>query len=795
MRTLIATDPFIPAQAGASWRAEPVWPCSWIASGEAADPPFVIAYRLRCTLEEAATVRVHVTADERYKLFLDGEQIGMGPERGDAWNWFFETYDLPLSAGEHVIVAQVWSLGELAAMAQMSVHPGFLFAAEGEWARRLGSGHADWQWLRLDGYGFVDPTPAHWREHRVVIDGGAIPWGWQQGQGSGWQPAVTVKRAVGRHVDWETYKEHILSPALLPPMMAVRRQIGAVRLVAEAPAAETRPIPVQSSDHRPGEAAAWQALIHGKEELIVPAHTRHRVIVDLENYYCAYPELLVTGGEGALVRVHWCEALHLKPEIRTAEKGHRDEIEGKYFIGIGDTFLPDGGDRRYFEPLWYQAGRYVEIYVQTAGQPLTIHSFALRETRYPLEPESRFSAADPRLEQLTPILVRGIQASAHETFYDSPYYEELMYASDTRLECLATYTMAGDDRLPRKALRMFDRSRFGHGFTQGRYPSRVTQIIPAWSLWNVGMVYDYAFWRGRDEAFVRDMLAGARMTLETFLRFRRGDGLLHMYDLPGWNGHMDWVTAWPAGIPPAARRGPSSMHNWQLAYALTLVAELEDHLGEAEMATRFRQRAQDLAGRLEIFWDEGRGLYADDPEGSAYCEHSQILAILSGQLPPARQERLLQGLIDGAGMERATVHYVHYLFEVCYKLGAIDLFHTRLQEWYEMIDMGFVAPREKPEPSRSDCHGWSSHPYYHYFATILGIRPASPGFRRVSIRPQLGALDHAQGALVHPDGMIRLSVQREGETLHGEISLPAGVTGTLEIGGQCIDLADTIVHF
>jgi len=30
-------------------------------------------------------------------MYLDGELLGRGPERGDAENWFYETYDLLVS--------------------------------------------------------------------------------------------------------------------------------------------------------------------------------------------------------------------------------------------------------------------------------------------------------------------------------------------------------------------------------------------------------------------------------------------------------------------------------------------------------------------------------------------------------------------------------------------------------------------------------------------------------------------------------------------------------------------------
>ncbi len=85
------------------------WPCFWIKKGGGLKPPFVVAFHKEFALDAAETLRVHAGADERYELYLDGEWIGRGSERGDAKHWFFDTYDLELGAGAHVLVAKVWA--------------------------------------------------------------------------------------------------------------------------------------------------------------------------------------------------------------------------------------------------------------------------------------------------------------------------------------------------------------------------------------------------------------------------------------------------------------------------------------------------------------------------------------------------------------------------------------------------------------------------------------------------------------------------------------------------------------
>jgi hypothetical protein len=40
----------------------------------------VIAYRRRVTVKEPLKLRLHVSADQRYELFVDGERVSRGPK-------------------------------------------------------------------------------------------------------------------------------------------------------------------------------------------------------------------------------------------------------------------------------------------------------------------------------------------------------------------------------------------------------------------------------------------------------------------------------------------------------------------------------------------------------------------------------------------------------------------------------------------------------------------------------------------------------------------------------------------
>ena len=761
----------------APWDRRGVWDASWVGCAGAGVPPVVTAYRLLFDWPAAGEVRLRVSADERYELFLDGRRIGRGPERGTTEHWFYDTLEVALGAGAHALVARVFSLGPHAPLAQFQVRPAFLLAAEGAAAKTLDTGVAAWEARTLPGYSVEAPVYVWGLAAPVRVDGAAFAWGFERGEGEGWRPVLAQERASSALLAYGIAPSRYLQAGTLPPMIDRPWTRARVRHVAEAPSLDTLPIPVRAADHLAGEAAPWQGLLASGVAVQFPPHTRRRVIVDLEDYVCAYPELVTSGGKGSVVRLQFAEGLRREPDKWKFAKGNRDEIEGKHFLGMGDSFQPDGGERRRFGSLWFASGRYLEIVVETGSEPLTLERLTLSETRYPLELESRWSCSEPELEALTPLLVRGMQACAHETYFDCPYFEQMEYVGDLRLEALTQYAMTRDDRLTRKGLYLVDASRHASGLTESRSPVRQPQTIPWFSLLWIGAVHEHALWRD-DARFVRSLLPGVRNVLEAFLARRTPQGVVTTPE--GWND-----------TEGTRELEVSALTNWLLAWTLRLAAELEEGFGEPEPAARCRRLFSEIAAASDrAFWREPSGLYSDGPGGSATSELVQSLALLSGGCPAGRRERVARGLFAGDAAPRSDVHTLHYLFDAARLLQRPDVLFDRLALWSQMRRDGLRTPIESAEPTRSDCHAWGSHPLFHFFATLLGIRPATWGFRQVEIAPLPGRLEHASGRLVHPaGGEIVVEVEQKGGALRGRVVLPAGLTGTLRLPSGARPLA------
>ena len=78
------------------------WPAFWVTvPNESPDGYGVYLFRKSVTLNtKPGKFIIHVSADNRYKLFVNEKQVSLGPARGDLSHWNFEDFghsDLPES--------------------------------------------------------------------------------------------------------------------------------------------------------------------------------------------------------------------------------------------------------------------------------------------------------------------------------------------------------------------------------------------------------------------------------------------------------------------------------------------------------------------------------------------------------------------------------------------------------------------------------------------------------------------------------------------------------------------------
>ncbi|MGA3134746.1 MAG: alpha-L-rhamnosidase C-terminal domain-containing protein [Terracidiphilus sp.] len=770
------------------------WKASWITHPTAPlrDP---VVLHLRRTLALAAvpaTYPVRVSADNRFALFVNGHRVGDGPARGDLAHWRYERFDLAplLKPGENLITATVWNFGVYAPLAQMTDRTAFLLESEATDAASISTPEG---WL-------VEIEPGQHPLPRVVngfweymaagtgeeIDGARYDWSWNDpaAAGSSWLPAASpIRESIYPTANKAHSAGDSDSPnawALVPdPLPAMEYSAIDAGKVARFEVEQTKDLEIGDLKTIPQDTVTLR-YFPASPFTFIP-YTHAHILLDRKTLTTAYPRLTVSGGKGTKIRLTYSEALYDKDQ----HKGDRDEVGNRTALGITDSFLPDGGAHRTFEPLWWRTWRYLDLDIETAAEPLTLESLTASFTAYPFEQRASFQSSDPDLDKIWEISWRTAWLDAHETYMDTPYYEQFQYVGDTRIQALISYAVAGDDRLARQAIAAFDQSRTADGLTMSRYPSSLPQIIPTFSLLWIGMVHDYWLYRPDPEP-ARATLPGTRAVLAWFATHEQPDGLLQK--LPWWS-FVDWV---PSGeIPTYDANHESCVTTLEYLGALNDAADLEESLGDPLLTARYQARAAHVRdGLFNNCWSASRGLIADNPDQKNFSQQANILAVLYDVVPKDRQQELVRRMlaIDPGttpdGVLSASYYFHFYLACALDHAGLADEYLRSIDPWRKLLPLHFSTWPEVPGNTRSDSHAWSAHPIYDLLALVAGIQPASPGFATVRIAPHLGTLPSLTATYPHPEGIIKVEYRRHGEGLDTTITLPGKLTGNFVFNGK-----------
>jgi hypothetical protein len=755
------------------------WLASWITHPTAPlREPLVLHFRHDFQLPSVPShFVVHASADNRFILYLNQSRVGEGPARGNLAHWRYETFDLAplLKAGANTLSATVWNFGVYAPLAQESDRTAFLIEGDTDAEKIVNTG-PDWMVEVEQGHTILPRTLSGFKVYMAAgpgeqIDGGRYDWDWQTSAMADprWKHAASPIRenvlpgAARAHSATEDAGDWGLVPDELPPMESRPVEPGTV-VRADNPDLQSFP------------AHAAQ----------IPSGAHVHLLLDRKTLTTAYPELTVSGGRDARIKLTYAEALYDKK----LQKGDRNEVGQRTALGIEDLFMPDGGQHRRFGPLWWRTWRYLDIEVQTGHEPLTLEGLRAQFTAFPFEERASFHSEDADLDQIWDISWRTARLDAHETYMDTPYYEQLQYIGDTRIQALISYAVAGDDRLAKQALAAFDQSRIPAGITMSRAPTSTRQIIPPFSLIFVNMLHDY--WMYRPDADpVRSALPGTRTVLAWFARYEEPDGLLRK--LPWWS-FIDWVPK--DRLPSYDAAGESCTTTLQYLGALDDAAELETALGDKMLAEQYRARATHIhKGIYNRCWDQQRGLLADNPGHNIFSQQTNALGVLYNVIPGAQQKDVLAKIASippgtsTADMLSASYYFRFYLTRALVHAGEGDLYVASLQPWRELLALHFSTWPEVPGDTRSDSHAWSAHPIYDLLTVVAGIAPSSAGFQSVRVAPHPGELKHIEASYPHPLGTITVSLDQRGNEIDGSVTLPRRLTGTFVWRGKSTSLA------
>jgi len=191
------------------------------------------------------------------------------------------------------------------------------------------------------------------------------------------------------------------------------------------------------------------------------------------------------------------------------------------------------------------------------------------------------------------------------------------------------------------------------------------------------------------------------------------------------------------------------------------------------------------------------------PWYGAFGLHARAEAVTAGFLTPAEAAGVAAGpLGDIVKLPSQSNFNQYFILQALGLLGQLDRAAESIREvWGSILDAGATTFWETSHPSAAQlfppspsapaaeqsgwvslCHPWSSGAAPWLSAWLAGIRPLAPGYAAVLLAPHVAhSMAGVAGSLGTPRGVVALAAARQAGAAVVNVTLPAGVRGTLRL--------------
>ncbi len=651
-------------------------------------------------------VEMFVTADSRYKLWVNGHYVARGPARSWPHVQCVDQIDLTpyLQPGLNVLAVQVYQPGYS--------HFAYVYrAAAGLLAYLTCDGQTvlmtDRNWRTRRDPSFVALVP------RISIYGSGVEErdlslddGWQSPayDDSGW----TLARGVApvRGYPWTNLQlrslplliEHEVSKSLLETRRGCSVSDPDVHLALRRGWVTASPQTTRS------DADDWFSVTLTKDETAY-------WLFDLGRDYIGQGWVEIEGASsGEYVSISYAEKRREGQIVLSDPQTYcRVRLTDRFRLRRGSQMA---------ETFALRGGRYVLFQLTGPTGPAVRFRFHARVAEYPLALSRPLTASDPLLAGILTLCEETFRACLLDGFIDSTWRENSQWVGDALPQALIMASMSDDLRPLRRVIEMA---------AQGAYPDGVLPSVLPGEV-HAYTVVDYNFiwvellslyWKlSGDQDFVTAMWPALVKMLDRFNRDLNPDGLL--ISQPGRRLFLDWA--------PLSRHEPNAVYNLHYLLALRTAIQMatDREASEDTARARWEARATALGSAVRsAFWHDG--IWYDDTERFTFSQLAAALALLSGATGP-EQEPILREAIAARSLDLddeaapgkmvlASPFMHHYIFEALRRGGESDVVIEIIRRrWGRWVQQGYPTTWENWNvdfPDGSQCHAFSAHPRYH----------------------------------------------------------------------------------
>lgn len=520
----------------------------------------------------------------------------------------------------------------------------------------------------------------------------------------------------------------------------------------------------------------------------------YNVILDASAYTTAMLKYELKAAKGTKLNLVYIECPLTKAEDGSLYKGMRDNIYGEFQYGTSDNDHYDeiiaSGNAQTYEPFWYRVFRFIRI--ECSEKPEYLRVFAARYT-YDFTKDAinggvrSFECSDKRYEKFLEISRNTLECCTHETFADCPYYEQQQYVGDGRFESMFAWTLSNDSKMQKKLLLDTMASQQTDGQIATTSPNVWVQIIHISNILYIDLAREYLRFTN-DVEFTKSLISSLCSVIHYFESVKTPEGLVNP---PDGCKFLDWVSSWKRGFPEGGDTMPMTLYSIFLAHAYRKVAEICDACDFPGLASDYRVRYDEIADTInKLCFDKETGLYIDVYGIKSFSNLTNTWAITSGVADKIGVTDVARNMMIKENVAKASFSKCYDLLRALDIAGLYDDYVAEiLAQWDEMVDKHCTTWGESLSFPRSECHGWSCLPMYETSAMILGVTPLKNGFEKVQIKPHTLGLSYAKGRVPTTYGYIDVSWTNKGgifsldvsssKEVEMEIVLPNGKTETV----------------
>jgi len=783
----------------------------WIwLPGEERPANSYVQFRKAFILEtKSASATVHVTADCRYLLSVNGAVVGRGPVVTHPKYKQVDVYEVGrlLRKGTNAIAVFVLQRHN-PTMRLVPVRGGFLLqldvvAALGERDNSFGT-NSTWKARWAVESKSDTPFMTHQCGQQEWVDGRLVPVGWQQPDfdDSGWENAIEI---ASPEQFWPRELEVRRLPHLQYDVVHPRRLICFFGLTSwgEKDVEPARQImtayPMSSVIARNAESllarvasAAPSRQPGSKRKSAETADTTPPavfleqqgdgvgLVLDLGAEMYGHPFVDFECPAGAVVNIGHGEVLvrNRVPTVLFPDRPPEQRYADRYITREG---------RQRFEIFDTKGCRYLEIHFNKLadfykGAKVTIHEVGLIRSRTPMEMQSQFECSDDRLNQIWRMCAHSAEVLCQDMYINDAQREQNQWPD--LIQTMLYLQLFGKIELVRHAIEIFCRTQLPSGFILPHYPLgrdfKSEDELYFCSTMSIPMLvyFDWLF-QGEDDR-QREWLECCAKVVE-FLRKHIGPHGT-VANLPG-DPWIEW-----SGMD--ARRTGRGVENtwevtvWNAAFVVVLeqLATMAESFGQTDRARAWRQLADSIRrAAIARYWSPKRNAYVDGlydgQPSAAVSQTTNAWAVLARWGDEKRLRQILKTTEDPARYDvPSAINMLGIHHEA---LESLDLDRPALDriraKYGAMLDQGATTVWEAEEALERNMglgFCFSAHPLNYLARTVLGVTPLAPGYRQFSVRIAPRTLKHARGKIATPRGYIEVAWQKKGKSCEMQITVP-----------------------